>query len=704
MENWLRLKSLLARPVENASLAFFRIGVGIVMMLEAWSLLRPSASTNGRVMLETYYTGADVTCHFPYAWFEWLPILPKSYFYGLVLMLGISAAFLAAGLLYRLAAALVFLIWGYLYAIESTRTYWMSYYYLELLTTFLLIWMPAARTFSVDSLLFRRQRAEVIPFWSIALLRGQLVITYFYAGLAKVNADWLLDAMPVREFLKRSPFVVRYGSYLSPDQLQFVKGVLQSSQLAYFLSWAGALFDLSIGALLLWKRTRTAGFLMMLFFHAFNHFVLFDNIIWFPLLGVLTSTIFLPPDWPRLLWRRLRRLDGPATKSEVPAFSLRPAIPVFVVTWLTVQALVPLRHYAIPGDGRFTWEGLSFSWRLKTDWYQPSLCEISLDDNLLVPINATSVSDINWGHWLGERVLYRIVDPRNVNWSLLPEVAVVSEPELGDRIIYNPLSAGFTTVPTEAEIRTRVTNLWQQLYGRAPARVLRTVPPSEIAAGFASALRNKGLPAAANEHENLAQFLREYGSRGNGKGMGTLRRVDPFALENGSTPAGPLMVIDDPALFKEAESHIPLLNRDLWKNLEMSTNTALAIYTVLRDPEDRKRLPAVSLVQPVEHPAIRPRVSWDVLRDLSVSQAMHISTNPFLLQRYAMRIAQLWEKETASRPGVFAKTGLSLNFRPSQCLVDENVDLATVSVSHWIHNSWICDLRVERIPLPLTLL
>lgn len=56
---------------------------------------------------------------------------------------------LFAGLFYRLAALAVFLSWGYLYAIESTRTYWMSYHYLELLVTFLLIWMPAANRYSV---------------------------------------------------------------------------------------------------------------------------------------------------------------------------------------------------------------------------------------------------------------------------------------------------------------------------------------------------------------------------------------------------------------------------------------------------------------------------------------------------------------------------------------------------------------------------
>ena len=142
---WTRLKLLLARPVDAASLAFFRIAVGTIMALEAVSLLRPSASTNGAVMIETFYTGPEVKFHFPYAWFEWLPVLPNAWIYGVVAVLGLSGITLALGLFYGVSAVLVFLCWGYLYAIESTRTYWMSYYYLELLTTFLLIWMPAAQ-------------------------------------------------------------------------------------------------------------------------------------------------------------------------------------------------------------------------------------------------------------------------------------------------------------------------------------------------------------------------------------------------------------------------------------------------------------------------------------------------------------------------------------------------------------------------------
>ena len=184
------------------------------------------ASANGSIPLETYYTSPDITFHFPYPAFAWLPLFSPAIIKLIVWTLGLASIALAAGLFHRLAATLVFLTWGYLYAVESTRTYWMSYYYLELIFCFLIIWLPADRRYSLKHA-FSSKTAEpqksaksksvpiqpinTVPYWSILLLRLQLVITYFYAGVAKLNADWLLDAQPVRRFLvDASPSVPQF--------------------------------------------------------------------------------------------------------------------------------------------------------------------------------------------------------------------------------------------------------------------------------------------------------------------------------------------------------------------------------------------------------------------------------------------------------------------------------------------------------------
>jgi len=229
---WNQFCSYLNTPVNGASLAVSRIAVGCIMALEALSLCRPSAITNGSVPLQDFYTAPNVKLHFAYPGFHWLPVLSAHGIEAVVALLAAGGLMLALGLVYRLAALTVFLSWGYLYAIESTRTYWMSYHYLELLTTFLLVCMPAARRFSIDAWIARRtilkkptsspssphslNSSNSVPFWTLFLLRGQLVITYFYAGVAKLNADWLLDAQPVKYYLSQARWIDDYGTTSAP--------------------------------------------------------------------------------------------------------------------------------------------------------------------------------------------------------------------------------------------------------------------------------------------------------------------------------------------------------------------------------------------------------------------------------------------------------------------------------------------------------
>jgi vitamin K-dependent gamma-carboxylase len=705
---WNRFQFLLARPVNGASLAAFRIAVGLVMTLEAFSLLRPSASTSGRVMLETYYTGSDIKFHFPYGWFEWLPVLPNAWMHALVWLLGLASIFLAVGFCYRGAAALVFLAWGYFYAVESTRTYWMSYYYLELLVTFLLIWMPAARRYSIDACLFKRQPPPAtVPYWTLVLLRSQLVIAYFYAGLAKINADWLLDAVPVRNFLARSSFLKVCESYFSVSQIHSVEKLFNSSELAYFLSWTGAMFDLSVGFLLLFRRTRMIGFVLLVLFHMTNHFILFDDIIWFPLLGILTATIFFDPNWPERFWQRITSAKPKATNEPEGGFyKLGRFTAVFVSVWLACQVLIPLRHYLIRGDGRFTWEGISFSWRLKTEIYSSSPCEITIKDKGIASQDTTGKIKLDLNQWHGDKVLYRQITPGRIDWTRLPEVVALSEPEIGERIIYNPFSNS-NKPRNEAESRERAERIWKELYGRAPTTIHKTIPLSEIVDGYITAMKKKGGTVFNSRDEALAALLKVHGRGGNGQMIPFLRRMHPFAALHDTPISGPFLVIEDGPLFASATG-LPHLQTAGWKSSAYtlpsedrylySGGEPLIIHIAEIGLEQKRALPQMFIFDSLENPDEGPEISWDYLRELSVSQGMHISTQPFLLRRYARRVADLWEHEYGRRPEVHASTAVSLNGRPHQALVDPKADLASVSASHFRHNSWIEDLQMRRIP------
>src|SRR6516164_1898365 len=94
---WTRWQSLLGAPVSGASLAIFRICVGVIMALEAYSLCRPSPSTNNRIPLEVFYTSPAIKLHFPYAPFAWLPLLPPYWIHVIVGLLALGGILLALG-------------------------------------------------------------------------------------------------------------------------------------------------------------------------------------------------------------------------------------------------------------------------------------------------------------------------------------------------------------------------------------------------------------------------------------------------------------------------------------------------------------------------------------------------------------------------------------------------------------------------------
>lgn len=719
------LRRLLATPVSGASLAIFRIAVGIVMLLEAISCFRPSASTGGRVPLEVYYTGPDVTFSFPYEGFGWLPLLPPRWMEAVCVVLGISAVFVAVGLYYRVAATITFLAWGYLYAIESTRTYWMSYYYLEVLLLFLLIWMPAATRYSLDALRSRSRTVAEIPFWPLFLLRSQLLLAYFYAGIAKVNRDWLFEGVPMRMYLEKPHVIERLKAVVPTSMGSEIERALGEPWLTYFLSWSGAAFDLTVGFLLIVRRTRTLGMLLVVLFHATNHFVLFNDIVWFPLVGVTTALIFLEPDWPVRFakWIRSPTPPKPDWKWFLGGGVLLPGIGVALgwkssaaggvkqplripgwvlpatITWCVWQTLTPLRHLLIPGDARFTFEGLSWSWRLKTEVYGSRPCVISIHDPALVTTNGAGETGFNWSFWPRDKVLYRQVQPDSLNWSQLPEFVVVLEPLTGERIFYN-LQSRTLTDHSETAARTRVDELWRRAYGHPPESIHRVVPLGQILEGYERAMRPKGLRfgSARDVFETLVELN---GREGDGQMVPVLRRMEPFSLAAKRQPTGPLLVIEDRALFQEASGPVYRLNLSAWKNPLANVAEPLVVLRAGLGMSEKELLPRYYVADHWDGPGRRPEVRWNLFRDVGPSKAMHVGMQPFLLRRYAQRVAAAYQREFQRRPEVHALTSVSLNGHPGQAQVDPDADLASVPLSRFGHNSWIRDYRAETGEAPV---
>jgi hypothetical protein len=230
-------------------------------------------------------------------------------------------------------------------------TYYLNHYYLVILLAFLLFWLPANRAFSLDVWLQPRLRRTTIPAWCIYLLMIQVGMVYFFAGVAKLNPDWLFRAMPLAVWLPANLGVPPFQS------------LFENSTTAYLFSWTGALYDLTIPFLLLFRRTRAFAYLAVIGFHLITGWLF--NIGLFPFIMIFNTLIFFSADFHRRLLSFLgyREDTTRPTPFRYP-LNFRPLLKGMLTAYLVIQLLVPFRYLLYPGHLLWTEEGYRFSWRV----------------------------------------------------------------------------------------------------------------------------------------------------------------------------------------------------------------------------------------------------------------------------------------------------------------------------------------------------
>ncbi len=343
-----RLREFFFAPVEAASLAVFRMAFGAVMAWEVFLYFR-----NG--WIAEYWM--QPAFHFTYPGFGWVAPWPGEGMYWHMAALGILAVLMMVGLFYRASAVLFFLGFTYTFLLEHTR--YLNHFYFVCLVSLLMIFVPAHRGWSLDALRRPALRHRVVPRWSLWLLRFQLGVVYAYAGVAKLSSDWF-NARPLTLWLHRLADTPAIGF------------LFERSETFHAVSWAGLAFDLLIVPALLWKRTCPFAFAAAVAFHATNSFLFTIGI--FPWLSIAMTTLFLEPDWPLRLARKLGLPGAPlgvgspsSSVASTPARSCsgRNWTLFLLGTYATFQLLFPLRHWLYPGDVAWTEEGHEFSWRMK---------------------------------------------------------------------------------------------------------------------------------------------------------------------------------------------------------------------------------------------------------------------------------------------------------------------------------------------------
>jgi vitamin K-dependent gamma-carboxylase len=337
----LALQRLFA-PVDIAWLVYFRLVFGAIMLWEVYRYF-------DRGWIERYFI--DPTFFFTYLGFGWVRPWEGDLMYAHFYALGVLAAMIMLGLFYRVAAALFFLGFTQWFLIDQAN--YLNHFYLISLVSFLMVFLPAHRAWSLDALIWRRLRSDTVPAWTLWLMRAQIGIPYFYGGLAKLNGDWL-RGYPMKMWLP------------SNDNIPIVGAWLDEATIALLVSYGGLLLDLLVVPLLLWKPTRVGAYVLATLFHLANAWLFRIGI--FPWFMIAATLIYFPPHWPRLLLSFGRRTATRARGAAAPSGPLRSTQRIqitLVLVYLAVQLVLPLRHFLYPGPVSWTEEGHLFAWHMK---------------------------------------------------------------------------------------------------------------------------------------------------------------------------------------------------------------------------------------------------------------------------------------------------------------------------------------------------
>ncbi len=293
--------------------------------------------------------------HFTYYGFEWVKPI-GTYTYIVFIICGLSALFVAIGYKYKFAIISFFLSFTYIELMDKT-TYLNHYYFISVIS-FILIFLPANATHSVDAYKNEKIRSQEVPSYTIDILKLMLAIVYFYAGLAKLNSDWLIEAMPLKIWLPNQSNVPIIGSLLHETWVQ------------YSFSWIGAIYDLSIPFLLYNKKTRNFAFLLVVLFHVITK-ILFPIGV-FPYVMIISTLLFFDASFHKkcmdfiLKIVKINSLSfyNSQTFNQKQNTSFTKAKIVFLALFMVFQLTFPFRYALYLDELFWTEEGYRFSWRV----------------------------------------------------------------------------------------------------------------------------------------------------------------------------------------------------------------------------------------------------------------------------------------------------------------------------------------------------
>ncbi|MEO6348246.1 MAG: HTTM domain-containing protein [Aquaticitalea sp.] len=325
----------LFKHIDNSALIVFRIIFGFLIAVESF---------------EDIFTGwvqrnlIDPKFTFSFIGFEWLQPLPGNWMLVYFSIMGLCGILIMIGFKYRWSIIAFTLLWTGIYLMQKSS--YNNHYYLLVLLSNIMVFLPANKYFSIDSKLNPSIKSISMPQWCSAVFILQMFIVYTYASIAKLYPDWL-NTSAIEIILR------------GKKDYEFVGDILQQKWLHYLVAYGGILFDGLIIPLLLFKTTRKWAFFISLFFHLFNSFIFHVGI--FPYLSIVLALFFFNPITIRNLFLKRKPLYD---KAEVIVPHFKTAFITVFTLYFIVQVGLPLRHWIFKDDVLWTEEGHRLSWRM----------------------------------------------------------------------------------------------------------------------------------------------------------------------------------------------------------------------------------------------------------------------------------------------------------------------------------------------------
>jgi hypothetical protein len=270
--------------------------------------------------------------HFKYYGFEWVEPFSVPILYGIhyVMVLSAFGVMLGTKWIYRISAVLLFLTFTYTELIDLT--YYLNHYYYVSIVCALLCIIPSPPAIW--------DTQAHIPRWVIVIFQLQIAIVYIYAGLAKINYDWLINALPLKIWLP------------AHDNVPIIGPMFTWSITPYLFAWFGMLYDTLIVFFLLYRPTRIFAYITVIIFHSLTGLLFQIGI--FPIVMIGSTLIFF--DFGSKKADSIRNVEPASKKEHILAAVL--------VLHFAFQLLFPWRFLLYQGNMFWTEQGYRFGWRV----------------------------------------------------------------------------------------------------------------------------------------------------------------------------------------------------------------------------------------------------------------------------------------------------------------------------------------------------